>query len=278
MALRRGIAASCCLAALLIAAPGLAQAPAPRDIPKDFVLPGPPPTNAPADASEPAGAPAREASPPSVAAPPRTPPAVSGAMVPAPPATIPDAGTTTILGTGGAARHRWPCVQRKVERISAGQVWPGPPLETAADVERTEAMRRLVASLAARRLPVAEAQKMAAEFVTALPENQRARTATAVFADLLALLNAERGVVMRGIERYGARQQALAARLREQNAALSAIRAKGDAARTGEAQEALLWDTRIFEERRRSLTYVCEVPTLIEQRLFALGRAISGAL
>ena len=34
------------------------------------------------------------------------------------------------------------------------------------------------------------------------------------------------------------------------------------------------WDTRIFEDRRRTISFVCEVPVLIEQRLFALGRTI----
>ena len=39
--------------------------------------------------------------------------------------------------------------------------------------------------------------------------------------------------------------------------------------------ERLTWETRIFEERVQSLTYVCEVPTLIEQRLYALAKTIS---
>ena len=45
-----------------------------------------------------------------------------------------------------------------------------------------------------------------------------------------------------------------------------------------EAEEALAWHIRVFDERRASLTYVCDVPRLIEQRLFALGRAVSAAL
>ena len=38
------------------------------------------------------------------------------------------------------------------------------------------------------------------------------------------------------------------------------------------------WDTRIFRERERSLRYVCELPTLLEQRAFTLGREIAAAL
>ena len=36
----------------------------------------------------------------------------------------------------------------------------------------------------------------------------------------------------------------------------------------------LIWETRIFEDRRRVIGFVCEVPTAIDQRLFALGRVI----
>ena len=38
------------------------------------------------------------------------------------------------------------------------------------------------------------------------------------------------------------------------------------------------WDTRIFDERSKTIGYVCEVPVLIEQRLFALARAIQQSL
>jgi hypothetical protein len=50
------------------------------------------------------------------------------------------------------------------------------------------------------------------------------------------------------------------------------------AARRRELQEKLVWDTRIFDERQRSLTYICEQPALLEQRLFALARTIMGHL
>jgi hypothetical protein len=40
----------------------------------------------------------------------------------------------------------------------------------------------------------------------------------------------------------------------------------------------LTWSLRVFDERQRSLRFVCEVPVLIEQRLFALSRMIQSAL
>jgi hypothetical protein len=38
------------------------------------------------------------------------------------------------------------------------------------------------------------------------------------------------------------------------------------------------WETRIFEERRKSTSYVCDVPVLIEKRLFDLSKAIQDDL
>jgi hypothetical protein len=37
------------------------------------------------------------------------------------------------------------------------------------------------------------------------------------------------------------------------------------------------WSTRIFEDRRKTIRYVCEVPATIEHRVFALARAIQEA-
>jgi hypothetical protein len=51
-----------------------------------------------------------------------------------------------------------------------------------------------------------------------------------------------------------------------------------DQAQTEDLASRLAWQTRIFEDRRKSTSYVCDVPVLIEKRLFDLGKAIQGAL
>lgn len=233
-------------------APGLAPGAQPQAIPEGFVVPGPAPTNAPEAGTAEQGAP--------------VPPAAADPMSFA---IAPQEGTTD-----------WPCVQRRVESLTPAQLWAGPDLAIADGVQRTAEMRTLVATVIARRLPLAEAEAMVADFVASLPKAERDGTAAALFKDLLAALNAERSQVMEGIERYGARQKELATRLREENATFFALQRKAgaDAAAVEDARQSLLWDTRIFNERRSSLTYVCEVPTMIEQRAFALGRAISRAL
>jgi len=55
-------------------------------------------------------------------------------------------------------------------------------------------------------------------------------------------------------------------------------RPNADPAQNEELASQLLWQTRIFEDRRKTTSYVCEVPVLIEKRLFELASAIQNDL
>ena len=48
-----------------------------------------------------------------------------------------------------------------------------------------------------------------------------------------------------------------------------------DPTKIEELTNQVAWSTRIFEDRRKSIRYACEVPVIIEKRLFALSRAIA---
>jgi hypothetical protein len=52
----------------------------------------------------------------------------------------------------------------------------------------------------------------------------------------------------------------------------------GDERKLDELANRIDWDTCIFEERHKTISYACEVPVLIEQRLLALARAIQQAI
>jgi hypothetical protein len=51
-----------------------------------------------------------------------------------------------------------------------------------------------------------------------------------------------------------------------------------DQAQTEQLTNQLAWQTRIFEDRRKSTSYVCDVPVLIEKRLFDLASAIQSSM
>jgi hypothetical protein len=85
---------------------------------------------------------------------------------------------------------------------------------------------------------------------------------------------------MNGIERFSRKQKAMAENIRDETQKLREIQDKGsaDQAQSDELASRLAWQTRIFEDRRKSTSYVCDVPVLIEKRLFDLGKAIQDAL
>jgi len=94
------------------------------------------------------------------------------------------------------------------------------------------------------------------------------------------MLNGQRDQVMNGIERFSRKQKGMAEGIREKAQKMREVQDKvdGDPAKSSELASELLWQTRIFEDRRRSTSYICEVPVLIEKRLFDLGSAIQDNL
>ncbi len=184
----------------------------------------------------------------------------------------------------GALQHSqdpdWPCVQAKVPELSPTAIWSGPPIDEALKAwEADPEIAGLVAELAARRMPVEEATAAIGTFSKRLDEAEREEKLTLLFAGLFETLDRERAEVMQGIARYARQQKAMAEEIRQaMSKAQDPGAAPADPQQASALNEQLVWQTRIFNERRASLTYVCEVPTIIEQRLFVLARAIGAEM
>jgi DNA polymerase III alpha subunit len=179
------------------------------------------------------------------------------------------------------ARHPdWPCPQIVVPKLSVTAFWTGPTIDDVGDAwMKDQTVQDLVLRLAGRRTSLADAENEAGEFIVGT-EAERQRKAKLLFAGLFATLGRERDDVMAGIERFSQRQQQLREKI---TAELTNLRAQQDAASQEPAaadqlSEQIAWDTRIFDERRHTISYVCEVPSTIERRLFALARAIQQKL
>lgn len=171
----------------------------------------------------------------------------------------------------------WPCIQRKVPTMTLGQVWAGPVPDAAIEARADDPMiQRLAQVLELRRTPLPEAEALIADFAeTAPPEDL-----TALFLATFSRIDRARSAVVAGIGRYARRQAALDDQIdvrRNEMSALLAAQAP-DFDRIDALEEALDWDTRIFIERQQSLLYVCETPVILEQRAFALGRALMAHL
>ena len=170
----------------------------------------------------------------------------------------------------------WPCAQAKVPEISIAAVWNGPSLDDATSKWRDNPkVGALVPRLAARRTPLDQAEKMIAQFMSEAP-SEKAERGKLLFAGLFETLNAERTTVMNGLERTTRKQREAADKVRSDTEALHALQDQpaAEQAKVDELSNQVVWETRIFEDRRRVIKFVCEVPTTIDQRLFALARVI----
>ena len=169
----------------------------------------------------------------------------------------------------------WPCVQAKVPELSVAALWAGPPIEETKSWESVAKVKELVPRLAARRVAIEDAQKSIAEFMTGSAAEREAK-GKLLFAGVFDRLNLERTEVMSGIERLTRRQKDLADKVRDSIFELRKLQdaPSPDPAKLDELSKQVEWSTRIFEDRRKTVRFVCEVPVLIEQRLGALARAI----
>jgi hypothetical protein len=196
-------------------------------------------------------------------------------------------GAHSIAAQARPASHPepdWPCVQRKVPTLSAGAMWSGPALdEKAAEAWRDNpAVAAFVPKLVSRRTAEEELPKLIEEFAAGLKE-KKAETLTLTFAGAFAEINTLRSEIIRGVGRYAKSQQRRSNALKTARESLDALQAKPEKTEAGNAKIAELtdqvqWQTRIFDDREAMSTYVCELPVLLEQRIFTIAREIQSRL
>lgn len=170
----------------------------------------------------------------------------------------------------------WPCQQIKVAELSLAAVWSGPDINTGDSSWKDDpVVAGLVQRLAPRREPIDQAQSLIHDFARHAGDQKSARLLQ-VLVGLFSVLSAERDSVMTGLDRFGGRQKQLAAEIRADNEKLRAL--QDDPASDPKAIEQMTqqvkWEVEIFQDRRQALSYACEVPGKIEQRVFLLARYI----
>ncbi|WP_375462495.1 hypothetical protein [uncultured Methylobacterium sp.] len=179
----------------------------------------------------------------------------------------------------------WPCVQRKVASLSPGQFWTGPDIAAAGAWGDDNDAAVVAQKIASRRTELTEVDPLLDAYVATLPSADKGQRLTRVYAGVFEVLNGERNKVMNGITRYAQGQRRMAERIREEADTISQTKdgpSAADAREVSKEQSDIetkfAWDRRIFQERSQSLTYVCEVPQLLEQRLGEIARKIQARL
>jgi hypothetical protein len=166
-----------------------------------------------------------------------------------------------------------------VAKLTSAQMWDGPPVEDLQGWRDMEEVGKLVPTLTNRRVPLEQATAAIEAFAAAQPQEKRDEALKQLFAALLVAVNVDRAVVIGGIERFQKRQRARAAAIEREGEALRKLKEQGATnekarAEIATAEEKYNWDVRVFTDRQQSVPLACEIPALIEQRLFALAREI----
>lgn len=182
----------------------------------------------------------------------------------------------SVVSAADFADPTWPCVQRKVERLSVGLMWPY-PIPESASVESADqdAARQLADKLAVRRLTIEELTPD----VIAFGSDHAGDTALLglVFKDVFDSLSTRRSRIINGIGDFSLSQIALTEKIEAARLAMDSEMAKEapDFDQVDTLEEQLDWDQTIYTDRQQSITYLCESPVLLEKRLYSIAQLLA---
>lgn len=170
----------------------------------------------------------------------------------------------------------WPCVQRKVETLSLGLMWPypvDPETEPASDEMRAD-IAELTSYLSLRRVELESLQPRVDAFADAYDGDPEALGM--VFASVFDTLSTRRGRIISGIGKFSLNQIALAEQIDTVRAEMNTLMAadEPDFDKVDLLEEQLDWDQVIYTDRQRNIAYLCETPTLLERRLFSIAQML----
>jgi hypothetical protein len=173
----------------------------------------------------------------------------------------------------------WPCQQRLVPELAMAQMWNGPPPPDGALWQSDAAIAPLALELAEK--PPGETAAKIEAFATAQPADTRAPRLALLFKASLEVINGQRSKEIAGIKRYTRTQQALAKKIADESSKLGNLPPGPDSVpppELAEVKQARDWDIRVFEDRQRSLKYLCDQPVALEQHAFALAQSLESKL
>jgi hypothetical protein len=167
----------------------------------------------------------------------------------------------------------WPCIQRKIPNLSIGVMWPHPLPEEATSLPPD--LDDVAAQLALRRVSEEQAQALIDEVAARHPEFGLEDYGR-LFQSTFERIDRQRSDIVAGIGRYARNQTQLATEVDQLEAEMSELEAAEapDFDRMDVLEAELDWRIRIFNDRSKALTYVCESPVLLEQRAYAIAQML----
>lgn len=170
----------------------------------------------------------------------------------------------------------WPCVQILVPTLSPGQIWPGDAIDGMEEAWQTiPGVEPVVKQALDRSVGIDQAEAAIDRFAEALGPDRNA-VLTALFSGVFDGLNRERSEAIAAIQRYTRQQRAMLDRIAEGLNRMQSL--PPDSPEAAALKDAIAWQRRIHDERRRYQTAMCDQPVQMEQRLGRLARAIAAHL
>jgi DNA polymerase III alpha subunit len=160
-------------------------------------------------------------------------------------------------------------------------MWDGPSVDGVKGWYKDKAISDLIELLSSRRVPVEEGEAAIQKFAEAQPEDKRDAQLTLLFAGLFDKINSQRRGVLSGIEKYQKSQKERAKELERQSTEIARLEGEAgsnESVALDQAREHYNWAQRIFQERQSSIPLACELPVLMEERLYAFTRSIRGLM
>ena len=174
----------------------------------------------------------------------------------------------------------WPCVQRKVETLSPGLMWPVPidPDFSPSDAAEREEISDMAKTLALRRVDL----ESISDDVDSFGKRHEGDPGVLgqVFLKAFETLNKRRSRIIDGIADFSLGQIALADDIDQMRVDMDEEMA-GDTPnfdRVDALEERLDWSQVIYSDRQRSITYLCETPVILERRLFEIAQMLQGVM
>ncbi len=191
-------------------------------------------------------------------------------------------GALPALAEEGRTDPLWPCEQAFVSEVSAAVVWDGPSVEGLSGQWReVPDIASLVMVLTAPRADPKDAEARIDAFAEVQPAESNDQNLTILFAGVLQALNADRRKLNAGILRYSRDQERRAgildAKLTEM-IELEADPSESAQRKLAALMQRLVLEQRMFDDREKTIPYLCTRPQRVEQRLGVLARAIASRL
>lgn len=173
----------------------------------------------------------------------------------------------------------WPCVQRKVDKITPAQMWDGPPIDEVKGWYQDDEVNALMESAASRRIPLEQIEGKIKTFAEKQTGSDRDRRLTLMFAGLFDKLARQRRTIMAGIVKYQKAQIQRSKEIERQSTAIEDLKTNSGsddkvAKELEKKIEEFNWTQRIFQERQTNIPLACELPVLLEERLYGVAQAI----